>query len=62
MGTTATGSFIDTTVARRTTYYYRAISNNLVGYTQTYAAPAVGYPNTSADSLPSGNSIAVATN
>lgn len=30
--------------------YYRVIANNLVGYTKTYAAPAVGWPNFSADS------------
>jgi hypothetical protein len=47
-GTTVTYS--DTTVSRSTTYYYRVIANNVVGYTQTYAAPAVGYPSVSADS------------
>jgi FtsP/CotA-like multicopper oxidase with cupredoxin domain len=45
-------TFTDTTMARRTTYYYRVVANNLVGYTQTYAAPAVGYPTLSADSTP----------
>jgi hypothetical protein len=33
----------------------------LVGYTQTYAAPAVGYPNTSADSAPTAASNNVST-
>jgi FtsP/CotA-like multicopper oxidase with cupredoxin domain len=61
-GTTASGTFVDTTVAPGTTYVYHAVSNNLVGYTQTYAAPAAGYPNVSADSLPSPNSNGVRTN
>jgi hypothetical protein len=47
-------AYTDTTVARRTTYSYRVIANNVVGFTQTYAAPAVGYPHVSADSVPSG--------
>lgn len=45
-------AFTDTTIARRTTYYYRVVANNVIGYTQTYAAPAVGYPNMSVDSIP----------
>jgi hypothetical protein len=59
-GTTVT--FTDTTVAKKKTYYYRVIANNTVGYTQTYAAPAAGYPHTSADSAPSGTSNAVTSN
>ncbi len=47
-------TFTDTTVVRRTTYHYRVIANNVVGYTRQYAAPAAGYPSTSADSAPSG--------
>jgi FtsP/CotA-like multicopper oxidase with cupredoxin domain len=50
VGTNATATYTDTSVARGTTYAYRAIANNLVGYTQTYAPPAAGYPNVSADS------------
>jgi FtsP/CotA-like multicopper oxidase with cupredoxin domain len=42
----------DTTVIGGITYYYRVMSSNIVGYTQTYAAPAVGYPHQSADSIP----------
>jgi hypothetical protein len=62
-GTSAAGSFTDTTVARRTSYVYRAVGNNLVGYTQTYAAPAVGYPHVSNDSTgPSNPSNQVTTN
>jgi len=49
-GTTATASFTDTGRSSKTTYFYRVVSNNRVGYTQVYARPAVGYPNTSADS------------
>ncbi len=45
-------SFTDTTLARRTTYYYQVVANNVVGYPQTYAAPAIGYPTLSADSVP----------
>jgi FtsP/CotA-like multicopper oxidase with cupredoxin domain len=45
-------SFVDNTVARRTTYYYQVVANNVVGYTAQYAAPAIGYPNISADSVP----------
>jgi len=49
-GTAATASFTNTGLNSKSTYYYQAIANNLVGYTQAYAAPAVGYPNVSADS------------
>ena len=45
-------TYTDHTVARRTTYYYRVAAINLVGYTKTYAAPAAGYPNTTASSNP----------
>jgi FtsP/CotA-like multicopper oxidase with cupredoxin domain len=45
-------SFTDKTLAQRTTYYYQVVANNMVGYTQTYTPPAVGYPTLSADSVP----------
>jgi FtsP/CotA-like multicopper oxidase with cupredoxin domain len=63
IGTTGANvtTFTDTTVGRGTTYVYRVIANNVVGYTQTYAAPAAGYPNVSVASLPSGNSNSVTT-
>jgi hypothetical protein len=51
-GIGSTVTYTDNTVARRTSYYYQVIANNLVGYTQQYAAPAVGYPTYSADSVP----------
>ena len=50
-----TVTYIDGTVAKKSTYYYRVIANNVVGYTQTYAPPAAGYPNMSADSIASGS-------
>ena len=51
----STGSpmtFVDSSMPRFTTYYYQVVANNVVGYTQTYAPPAVGYPSLSADSVP----------
>ncbi len=45
-------SYTDNSVARYTTYYYQVVANNMVGYTQDYPAPAVGYPHISADSVP----------
>jgi hypothetical protein len=51
-GTGTTISYTDATIARRTTYYYRVVATNLVGYTKAYAAPAIGYPMLSADSAP----------
>jgi FtsP/CotA-like multicopper oxidase with cupredoxin domain len=58
-GSGTTVSYTDRTVSKKTTYYYRVIANNLVGYTKAYAAPAVGYPNLSADSAASGVSNSV---
>jgi hypothetical protein len=60
---TGTGamSFTNAAVASHNTYYYRVTARNRVGYTQTYAAPAVGYPNTTVDSFPSTPSSAVNT-
>jgi hypothetical protein len=37
-------------------FFFRVIANNLVGYTQTYAAPIVGYPSMSVDS-PASNTL-----
>jgi len=51
-GGVATATFTDTGLNSKTTYYYRVVSSNVVGYTQTYAAPAIGYPHPSADSAP----------
>ncbi len=49
----ASATYTDTNAKKNTTYFYQVIANNLVGYTQTYAAPTVGYPNQSVNSLPS---------
>lgn len=53
-GTTTTGArtFTNAGTSRHTTYYYKVIANNVVGYTQTYPAPAAGYPHPSADAAP----------
>ncbi len=56
-----TVTYIDTTVARKTTYYYQVIATNIVGDTTVYPAPAVGYPNMVANSAPSGISNGVTT-
>ena len=45
-------TFVDTTVNRNTNYWYQVFADNLVGYTQVYAAPAVGYPTIDAVSAP----------
>lgn len=49
----STVTYTDTKAAKKTKYYYRVLASNEVGYIQTYAAPAVGYPHLSADSAPS---------
>ena len=54
-GKGATVTYTDSTVAKGSTYYYRVVANNLVGYTKAYAAPAAGYPYVSADSLSNSN-------
>ncbi len=43
-------TYTDTTASKGKMYYYQVVASNVVGYTQTYAAPAVGYPHPSADS------------
>ncbi|TFH46532.1 MAG: hypothetical protein E4G94_02210, partial [ANME-2 cluster archaeon] len=57
-GTGSPITYIDTTVARRTTYYFRALATNVVGDTTVYPAPAIGFPNMSLDSMPSNNMTA----
>jgi FtsP/CotA-like multicopper oxidase with cupredoxin domain len=51
--TGSTVTFTDPAPVRPGTNYYRVITNDMIGYTQTYAAPAVGYPHVSVDSKPS---------
>jgi hypothetical protein len=55
-------TFVDTVTARVQPYFYRVIANNVVGYTQTYAPPTVGYPHPSADSTPTAASNGVVVN
>ena len=52
--TGATVTFTNTGLASRTAYSYRVTATNVVGDTQAYAAPSVGYPTMAADSPPSG--------
>ena len=52
VGVGGPASYVDRSVTSGTTYYYRVIANNVVGYTMSYAPPAVGYPHVSADSAP----------
>jgi hypothetical protein len=52
--------FTDTTTALSTTYYYRMQAINLVGDTAVYAAPAIGFPKTFANSTFS-NTITLTT-
>ena len=58
-GTGSTVTFTDTTGTGGTTYYYRVIANNVVGLTQVFTAPAVGYPPMSVDSAPTAASNGV---
>ena len=59
-GVAGTGSAVTyTETVPPGTYWYRVIANNVLGYTQTYAPPAVGYPNTSLDSAPTARSNSV---
>ena len=50
--TGSTLQFTDATAAKKTTYFYEVVATDTLGDTQTYAAPAVGYPQMSADSTP----------
>lgn len=43
-------SYLDNTIATGTTYYYHILANNMVGDTQVYPAPSVGYEHYSVDS------------
>jgi FtsP/CotA-like multicopper oxidase with cupredoxin domain len=61
-GVGRTITYTDTTVARNTTYYYRVSASNLVGYTKSFPAPAVGWPTEVARSAPAGPSNSVTTN
>ena len=55
-----TVTYVDSSVSKKSTYSYRVIANNVVGYTQAYVAPVQGYPNMSMDSAPS-NVVSITT-
>ena len=57
-GTTVT--YTDPTPVTGATNYYRVLAVDLIGYTQTFAAPAVGFPTETVPSAPSGTSAGVA--
>jgi hypothetical protein len=46
-------SYKDPSVAKKTAYQYRVVARNVVGLTQTFAAPAVGFPHPQMDAAPS---------
>jgi FtsP/CotA-like multicopper oxidase with cupredoxin domain len=52
----ATVSYMDNTAANNTVYSYRVLATNVVGDTTTYAG-SVGYPISSADSVPSNTAV-----
>ncbi len=56
-------TYVDTAVAAGTTYYYRVIATNAVGYLPPvpYPAPAIGFPTVQADSGPSNEASATTT-
>lgn len=54
-------TYNDMAIAKKTTYYYRVIANNVVGDTTIYAAPSIGFPTISATSAPSDISLSVTT-
>jgi len=60
-GIGSTLTFNDTTVAVNTTYFYRAIANNVVGYKRAYAAPAIGYPTVAVYSAPTNPGVQITT-
>jgi hypothetical protein len=63
IGTAAadTRVFLDKTVNKNRTYFYRVTAINTVGYTQTYTLPTNGYPTITEKSSPSAT-ISVSTN
>ena len=51
-------TYDDTTVAPNRTYCYRVKARNLVGDTQIYPDPSIGFPNKAVDSAPSNTTSA----
>jgi hypothetical protein len=45
-----TVTYVDSTIAAGTQYWYRVQANNVIGDTWVYAAPAVGFPTLRVDS------------
>jgi hypothetical protein len=60
--TGATVTKVGIGLSRATTYFFHVIATNVVGLTQKFSAPAVGFPTVVANSTPvlSGNSITTA--
>jgi hypothetical protein len=53
VGTGSTVTYTDASFkSNQTPYYYRVFASNLVGDTQVYPVPSIGFPNMSADSAP----------
>ena len=61
-GTGGTVTYFDQSVEARRGYSYRVYATNVVGYTQKYAAPIVGYPSIAYNSQPTPMSAQIMTN
>ncbi|MBS4210962.1 multicopper oxidase domain-containing protein [Neobacillus rhizophilus] len=51
-GVGGNGTFLDKSVSKKKTYFYRIIASNTTGYTQKYSAPTVGFPTMTENSQP----------
>jgi len=60
LSTGTTVAFTDVAPVKKAANFYRVIAIDLIGDTQTFAAPAVGFPTETVPSLPSGASLGVA--
>ncbi|PLS01598.1 hypothetical protein [Neobacillus cucumis] len=56
-----TTTYLDQSVSKRKTYYYRVTAINTVGYTQTYTSPTNGYPTITEMSKPT-DTLTISTN
>ncbi len=61
-GAGGTVTYVDTTVLRNRTYFYRVMATNTIGDTTVYPAPAVGYPHWNINSDPTNPGVQVVTN
>jgi FtsP/CotA-like multicopper oxidase with cupredoxin domain len=50
-------TYSDTSIVGGATYYYRVRGSNIVGDTQVYAAPAIGYPSMKVDTAGASNAL-----